>query len=206
MPGGTSLHLEAILSKVRREIGVLFRNPDDQLFNPTVYDEIAYSLRTLGVVEEKVKNKVREVAEKLGISHLLSRSPFRLSVGEKKKVALASVLAYEPNILFLDEPTSNLSSVDVEVVSKIIWETREEGKTVIIASHDLEFILQNSDYVYIMNNGQIKLKCKSEDLVKENIVENAGLKKPLLFKVIKELNIDYGKVLDILRKLRKKSR
>ena len=157
-------------------------------------------------MEEKVKNKVREVAEKLGISHLLSRSPFRLSVGEKKKVALASVLAYEPNILFLDEPTSNLSSVDVEVVSKIIWETREEGKTVIIASHDLEFILQNSDYVYIMNNGQIKLKCKSEDLVKENIVENAGLKKPLLFKVIKELNIDYGKVLDILRKLRKKSR
>ena len=200
------LPLENIVSKVRREIGVLFQNPDDQLFNPTVYDEIAYSLRTLGVVEEKIKSRVEDVAERLRISHLLNRSPFRLSVGEKKKVALASILAYEPNVLFLDEPTSNLSSTDVEIVSKTIWEAKSKGKTVIVASHDLEFILQNSDYVYVVNNGQVKMECRSDDLVKENVIENVGLKKPLLFEVIKELNISYEKVLNILREMRKKFR
>lgn len=201
-----SLPLENIISKVKREIGVLFQNPDDQLFNPTVYDEIAYSLRTLGIVEEEIKNRVKDVVEMLRISHLLNKSPFRLSIGEKKKVALASILAYKPNVLFLDEPTSNLSSTDVEIVSKVIWKAKSEGKTVIIASHDLEFILQNSDYVYVVNDGQVKLNCRSEDLVKENIIEYAGLKKPLLFKVIRELNISYERVLDILRVLREKTR
>lgn len=199
-----NLPLESVFHKVRKEIGVLFQNPDDQLFNPTVYDEIAYSLRTLGMKEEEIRGKVEAAAERLKITNLLSRSPFRLSVGEKKKVALASILVYEPNILFLDEPTSNLSGADVELLSKIVWEARDKGKTVIVASHDVEFALQNTDYVYVLNNEEIKVKCKGTDLLKEDIIEKADLRHILLLKIAKELNIDYNVIVSILKKLRRK--
>jgi len=200
-----NLPLEKIFHKVRREIGVLFQNPDDQLFNPTVYDEIAYSLRTLGIKEDEIKEKVKVIAEKMKITSLLGRSPFRLSVGEKKKVALASILIYDPNILFLDEPTSNLSSADIEFLNKIVWEAKDKGRTVIVASHDLEFALQNADYVYILNKGEIKVKCRNIGLLRKDIIEKAGLKHLLLFKIAKELNVSHNTLLSILKKLRQKS-
>jgi len=191
--------LEDILSKVKKHIGILFQDPNDQLFNSTVYDEIAYALRSLGLNEEVTKERVLNIAKQLKVNHLLDRPPFRLSVGEMKKVALASVLVYNPNVILLDEPTANLDFEGVEVVKNIVLKAKNEGKTVVLASHDLDFILQVSDKIYIVNDGQVKVKCKPTDLLRDEVLSKVNLYPPLIYSLIRRLNLDHNELLKLIR-------
>lgn len=141
------------LPEARRKIGLMFQNPDDQIFNSTVYDELAFALRQIYSSTVEVDRIVRGVAEKLDITHLLNRPPYRLSMGEKRVVTLASIIAYNPDILLLDEPTANVSLKIAEKIKSMIMEFKRSGKAVVVASHDVEFIAETSDRIYIMNNG-----------------------------------------------------
>jgi len=163
---------------------VLFQNPDDQLFNPTVYDEIAYALRSLGVPEDEVRARVEETAERLGLQELLDRPPYRLSVGQRRLVALASILVYNPDVLLLDEPTANLDRYGVEAIANTIREAVEQGKTVVMASHDLDTIAELSTETCILQDGRAECKPTLKALA-EGLFEETPLPLPLCIRLFR---------------------
>ncbi len=179
------------LPEARRRIGLVFQDPDDHLFNSTVYDEIAFTLRQILPAEEADK-KVVEVAERFRLSSLLDKPPYKLSIGEKRKVTLASILAYNPEVLLLDEPTANLSIKSIEEVEKIVVEARSAGKAVVVASHDIEFVAKVANRVYILNNGSTLggLDTKSM-LTNESLLTLADMKPPIVLQAIKLLKLRF---------------
>ncbi len=166
------------LPGARRRIGILFQNPDDQLFNPTVYDEIAYSLRTLGLGEDEVHSRVEAAARRLRVEGLLGEAPHRLSAGQKRLVALASILAYDPEVLLLDEPTTGLDSAHRRRIIEVMRGHASRGGTVIYATHDYDAVLQAASRVCgFTSHGA--LECASiEEALEAGLLEKAGIPQP----------------------------
>ena len=133
----------------RQRVGFIFQNSDSQLFSATVWDEVAFGPLQLGYSPEQVKNRVGETLELLGISNLADRAPYRLSGGEKKKVAIACVLVVNPEVLILDEPTNGLDPRTQYWLVELLVSLRQAGKTLIIATHDLDIVEEISDRVII---------------------------------------------------------
>jgi cobalt/nickel transport system ATP-binding protein len=134
----------------RKEIGVLFQNADAQLFNPTVEDEIAFGPMQLNDPPETVRRKVAEAIRIFKLRALAGRPPFALSGGEKKKVALASVLVMDPQILLLDEPTAGLDPRSSRILVDLILEAQERGKTVITATNDLHTVAEIASRILVL--------------------------------------------------------
>lgn len=126
----------------RKEVGILFQNPDAQLFNNTVEEEIAFGPLQMNDPPEEVDRKVRETIRNFGLEELADRPPFELSGGEKKKVAVASVLVMDPSVLLLDEPTAGLDPRSSRELVDTILAAEEQGKTVITATHDLHIVAE----------------------------------------------------------------
>lgn len=147
--------LRSQLPEARRRIGVLFQDPDDQLFNPTVREELLFALEQLGLGEAEKSRRVSEVSELLGITHLVGRPTHALSMGEKRRVALASVLVYEPEFLLLDEPTANLDPRFTAQLVRVICSARAKGGGVLIATQDSDFALALADRVAVLREGSI---------------------------------------------------
>ncbi len=183
--------LDKQLPEARRRMGLVFQDPDDQLFNPTVYDELAFAPRQLGYSEEDVKKMVEDLAGRLGLSGLLGRPPYKLSMGEKRKVALASVLVYNPELLLLDEPTANLSAKSVEELVEMIGGFREDGKAVVVTSHDVEFVARVADRVYVLYDGiTLGGGAAREVLTDEGFLRLADAEPPYAFRVAKNLGLE----------------
>ena len=124
----------------RRRVGLVFQNPDVQLFNPTVFDEVAYGPLQMGWQEAEIRDRVRATLDFMGISHLQSRPPFRLSGGEKKRVSLASIIVLDPEVLLLDEPTSTLDPKSSSQLVDLIQQWKGTSKTVLTATHQLDIV------------------------------------------------------------------
>ncbi len=161
------------IKSMRKEIGILFQNPDSMIFNPTVYDEIAFSPKIFGF--DNVEKRVLKIAKEFKIEHLLKKSPLYLSGGEKQKVMLASVLVYEPKLLLLDEPTS---AMDPKTTGWLIDFLLELDITTLIATHDIGFAYESSEEVVVIDSehnfiykGDIKELMKDlEILQKANLI------------------------------------
>lgn len=165
--------LQGQLPHARRRIGVVFQDPDDQLFNPSVIDELMFTLDQLGLTREEKESRVRDVASKLNLSHLLERPVFSLSFGEKRRVALASTLVYNPDYILLDEPTANLDPQNVNSFLKILCRLKEEGKGILLATQDVELARSLADVIYIIYDG--KIVWSGEVMIPDDILERAGL-------------------------------
>lgn len=148
--------LSTQLPQARIKLGITFQDPEDQFFNATVYDEIAFALRQLRIPEGIIRNKVTEVVEALNIAHLLNRPPYKLSGGEKVRVALASVLVYDPEILLLDEPTAYLTTNAKSELMKLLENLRDSGKTIVVVTNDSEVIKYRIDESYLLDNGVLR--------------------------------------------------
>ena len=135
----------------RSKVGLVFQNPDVQLFCPTVKEDIVFGPLQLGVEKDEVKRRLERLAESLGIIELLERMPHQLSVGEKRKVAIASTLAIEPEVIILDEPTAGLDPQTTRHIIDIILRYNAQGKTIITATHDLHIVEEISDKTYVFN-------------------------------------------------------
>lgn len=146
------LNDEVFSRKFRSKVGFVFQNPDVQLFCPTVEEDISFGPLHLGVNLDVVKKRVNDLADSLGIMSLLRRSAHQLSVGEKRKVAIASTLAVDPEVLLLDEPTAGLDPQTARHIIDIIIEANARGKTIITATHDLHIVEEIADTIYIMSN------------------------------------------------------
>jgi len=157
------------LPGARRRIGVLFQDPDDQLFNPTVREELLFALDQLGLSGEEKKRRVAEVSELLGIAHLMGRPTYALSLGEKRRVALASILVYDPEFLLLDEPTANMDPRSAAQLVRIACDARARGKGVLIATQDSSLALALADWVVVLRDGSVAWEGKhlAPDLLEE---------------------------------------
>jgi len=149
------MHEEAVAQAFRRRVGLVFQNPDVQLFNPTVFDEIAFGPLQLGWSKADIRAAVDNVAREFRIDHLKDRSPHRLSGGEKKRVALASVLVVDPDVLLLDEPTAALDPRSVSEMVDFLISCRGSGRTVVTATHDLAILEEIADRCYVLQNGKV---------------------------------------------------
>ena len=161
---------EENIEEVRKNVGFLFQDPDIFLFNSTVFDELRYVPSQLEWSEEKIKEEISKIAEEFKISGILKKPPFRLSGGEKKRVALASVLIYSPKILFLDEPFAN---VDAKTKRKILEILETYDGTVVFTSHELELVESLADRIIVMS---LEKKVIAEtDKLNEEILRKADL-------------------------------
>lgn len=150
------------LNSIRKKVGVVFQNPDDQLFMNKVYDDIAFGPRNYKLTEEKVKEKVEKVMKELNIEKLKDRSPNNLSGGEKRKVAIATVLSMEPSIILFDEPTSFLDPKGKRILIETL---RGINTTKIIATHDLDMVKDNCKRVIVLKEGQVVADGKPKEIL-----------------------------------------
>ncbi len=143
---------EKHLKEIRRRVGLVFQNPDDQLFSPTVFDDVAFGPMSMGCAEEEVRQRVRRALEQVGMSSHERRSSHHLSVGEKKRVAIATVLSMSPEVLVIDEPTSSL---DPRGRWELIELLRELPQTKVIATHDLEMVQALCQRAILLAGGRV---------------------------------------------------
>jgi cobalt/nickel transport system ATP-binding protein len=140
------------VNEIRKQIGLVFQNPDDQLFTPQIYDDVAFGCRNMGLPEDEVKKRVDETLTHLKINHLRNRSPIKLSAGEKRMAAIAAVLAMHPSILMLDEPTAFLDPKAKRALSATLNALQHPK---IVATHDIAFAKEVCNRVIALKNGQI---------------------------------------------------
>jgi cobalt/nickel transport system ATP-binding protein len=149
------LQEEAFFYSFRRRVGLVFQNPDVQLFNPSVFDEVAFGPLQLRWPKAQIRERVEAALESMGISHLRDRPPHRLSGGEKKRVALASVLVTDPEVLLLDEPSAALDPLSQSQIVDLLLSWKNGSKTVITATHDLDTLEDIADRCYVFEGGRI---------------------------------------------------
>lgn len=145
---------EAVL---RQKMAYIFQNPDDQVFATTVKEDILFGLVQFGFTQDEQDKRLNEVVELLKIDHLLKKNPRHLSYGEKRRVALAGVLVMEPEIIFFDEPMAFLDPPGRELFMSILDKLYKQGKTLVIATHDLNFAAEWGERYILLNNGQISM-------------------------------------------------
>lgn len=149
----------------RRKVGLVFQNSEVQLFNPTVYDELAFGPLQLGWDKARITQRIDAMLEQFGIAHLRHRSPNRLSGGEKKRVALASVLIIEPEVLLLDEPCSGLDPLSQGNMVRFLRESR--GRTLITATHDLAVVSDIADDCIVLREGRVAARGRAEAILSD---------------------------------------
>lgn len=157
-PGGGSVHVsgmaveKANLSEIRRRVGLVFQDPDDQLFSPTVRDDVAFGPRNLGLRGDDLEERVVEALDAVGMGDFAARPPHHLSFGQRRRVALATVLAMRPEILVLDEPSSNLDPYSRRELADIL---RSLDVTLMMVTHDLPYALELCERSMILSDGVI---------------------------------------------------
>ena len=165
------------LPMIRQQMGMVFQDPDDQLFMTTVYDDVAFGPRNYQLSEQEVEKRVTMALDLVGIPHLKDRAPFRLSGGEKRAAVIASVLSMEPDILIMDEPTSAL---DPKSRRRLISLLNSFEHTKIITSHDLDTIVETCRRIIVIKAGEIVADGKTMDILTNvELLDRSGLEMPL---------------------------
>jgi cobalt/nickel transport system ATP-binding protein len=174
---GDALLTSQNLNNVRRTVGMVFQNPDDQLFMPTVFDDVAFGPLNLGLTPEEVERKVTEALQTVGVEHLKRRPPYKLSQGEKRAVSIATVLAMSPDILVMDEPTSSL---DPKSRRRLIELLKTFHHSKIIATHDLDMALDLCERTLVIHEGRVVADGPTQKIFQdEALLRESCLEKPL---------------------------
>jgi energy-coupling factor transport system ATP-binding protein len=200
---------ETSVAKLARNVGFVFQNPDHQLFCESVEEEIAFGLRNFGFEEALTKKRVEWALNLLDLAQYRQTSPFLLSGGERKRVALASVLAWDPKTVVLDEPTIGQDHQQKEKLRQFIVQLNTQGKTVVVVTHDVEFVAESNPRVVLMAEGKIVADGLAvEILTNEELVAKASIVPPQISQIFLQLAdlefptniIDVYQARDVLRK------
>ncbi|WP_370005113.1 ATP-binding cassette domain-containing protein [Methanothermobacter sp. KEPCO 2] len=185
------------LIEVRQKVGIVFQNPDDQLFAPRVDEDVAFGPLNMGLDEDEVEERVKDALRKVGMSGYEDRPPHHLSGGEKKRVAIAGILAMKPDIMILDEPTSGLDPRGASQILRLLHELNEEGMTIIISTHDVDLAPLYSDRIYIISGGEIISEGTPGDVFSDiDTIRGANLRLPRIAHLVeilqKEDDLPFG--------------
>lgn len=180
-----------VLKPLRKKAGLVFQFPEYQLFEETIEKDIIFGPTNFGMSEEEAKERAGKVLKLVGLDEsYLERSPFELSGGQKRRVAIAGILAMEPDILVLDEPTAGLDPQGAKEMLELFKKFQESGKTVIMVSHDMNHVLQYCDHVVVMNHGEVERYCDVDELFSErDYLESMSIDLPVITDFIQELNM-----------------
>lgn len=195
------------------KIGFVFQNPFTQIsgVKDTVFEEIAYGLENLAVEKEEIIKRVNETLQLLEIEHLKDKNPQKMSGGQKQRVALASIIVMDPEILVIDEPTSQLDPKGTQDIFKIINIMAKKGKTIILVEHKLELIAEYAEKIVVLDEGKIILSGDKKEILNNRLLEEKGIGMPqyskLFYELIKvgkakfeEIPITKGKTVELLKK------
>ena len=170
-------------SKLKKKVGMVFQFPEYQLFSETVLKDVMFGPKNFGFSEEEAKERAIKALQDVGIPEsYFDKSPFELSGGEKRRVAIAGIIASEPDILILDEPTAGLDPKGKKEILELIAAYHKTGKTVIVVTHDMDIVLEYSEKVIVLNNGKLIDILSPDELFKKENLEELSLEMPNLIK------------------------
>lgn len=179
------------VASLARKVGLVFQNPDHQLFAETIEKELSFALVNFGLPPDEIKRRTEWAISEFELSQYAGRSPFMLSGGERKRLALASVLCYGPEVLILDEPTTGQDNRQKVRMASLLHKLNQQGKTVLVVTHDMEFVSDYIPRVVVMSHGRVIADGQSGDvLVRRDILERASLVPPQLAEISWELGLD----------------
>lgn len=168
---------------VRSRVGLVFQDPDDQIFSSTVQEDVAFGPRNLGLTPAEVQERVRSALAAVGMLAYREKPPYHLSYGQKKRVAIAGVLAMEPEIIVMDEPMAYLDPAGQLGVQAILDRLHQQGKTLIVATHDVDFAASWAEVVILLKEGRLLAQGGPELLLDESVVDAADLRLPLVAQI-----------------------
>ena len=172
------------LHSLRKEVGIVFQFSSYQLFEETIEDDVAFGPMNFGVKKEEALKIAHECLKTVGIDEsYYKKSPFEVSGGQKRRVAIAGILALQPKILVLDEPTTGLDPQGAREMLTLFKELNEKGTTIILVTHDVNIVFEYATDVIVMNEGKVEIHCTPEELFKED-VEKYSLETPLIQKTV----------------------
>ncbi len=175
---------------IRRKVGLVFQDPDDQVFSGTIWEDVEFGPRNLKMSEEEIEEVCRAALGSVGMLEYKDRPPYQLSYGQKKRVALAGILAMKPDIIVLDEPMSYLDPAGQDDLAGILQGLHFMGKTILLSTHDVNFAASWADMIVLLKDGELLADGGLELLVNEELVRKAKLHLPIitrLFKMLPEL-------------------
>ena len=176
------------VAALARTVGFVFQNPDHQLFSETVEEEVAFALKNFGFEEEAIQKRITWALNLLGLTQYRKTSPFLLSGGERKRVALASVLAWDPQILILDEPTIGQDYQQKEKLRQFIVQMQAQGKTIVIVTHDVEFVAECNPRVMLMKEGKIVADGEGKEILTNlEALAQSSIVLPQIAQIFKQL-------------------
>ncbi|MDE5413693.1 ATP-binding cassette domain-containing protein [Alkalihalobacterium chitinilyticum] len=178
---------------IRQKVGLVFQDPDDQVFSGTVWEDVQFGPRNLGLTEEEVKEVCEVALGSVGMLEFKAKAPYHLSYGQKKRVAIAGILAMKPDVVILDEPMAYLDPKGQDEVAGLLQGLNFMGKTIILSTHDVDFAASWADIIILMKDGKVLMTGGPELLVDEESIRKANLHLPRiarLFRMIPNFEMD----------------
>lgn len=176
-------------SEMAGTVGYVFQNPEDQLFEATVSEEVAFGPKNIGMVKEQIEQSVLEALAQVGLSNYASTHPYNLTYGQRKMLAIASVLAMCPQIVVLDEPNAGQDLLGLTRLGEIVDQLRSEGRTVVLISHDVEFVARHADRIVIMYDGVVCAEGGTRGILSDSSkLASSGLRPPQATQLAIELH------------------
>ena len=176
------------LLEVRKKVGIVFQEPDNQLFSASVFQEISFGILNLGTEEETARKEVEQVIRELDITPFKDRPAHALSGGQKKQVAIADILVMHPQVMILDEPASALDAVHTKKVHELIRRLTEQGITVLMSLHDIDYAWSWADEIVLMDRGRVIRQGTPREVCEdEAALREAGLERPAVLRIYEKL-------------------
>lgn len=173
--------------EIRNKVGLVFQDPDDQVFAMTVWDDVAFGPLNMGLGRDEVKSRVEDALKLVGMWEFKDKAPHHLSFGQKKRVAIAGVVAMDPEVIILDEPTAYLDPGGQDVLMEILAGFYERGKTILLATHDMDLAAEWADRIIVIKSGRTLAEGGKELLVNKDIVSQANLRLPIVAQIFSRL-------------------
>ncbi|MFV8828930.1 ATP-binding cassette domain-containing protein [Alkalihalobacterium sp. APHAB7] len=170
---------------IRQKVGLVFQDPDDQVFSGTVWEDVQFGPRNLGLTEQEVKEVCEVALGSVGMLEFKSKAPYHLSYGQKKRVAIAGILAMKPDVVILDEPMAYLDPKGQDEVAGLLQGLNFMGKTIILSTHDVDFAAAWADIIILMKDGKVLMTGGPELLVDEESIRKANLHLPRIARLFR---------------------
>lgn len=188
--GEPVVYKKSYIRELRRKIGIVFQDPDDQLFSASVYQDISFGAMNMKLPKEEVERRVNEAMERVQITDLKDKPTHALSFGQKKRAAIAGILVMKPEVIILDEPTAGLDPMSVSELMRLLEGIcKNEGTTIILSTHDIDVVPIYSDYIYVINKGEILTHGTSGEIFSNpELLRKNGLRLPRISHLLEILN------------------
>lgn len=186
-------HNKKDLTLLRKEVGFVFQDPDNQIIAPTVESEISFGLININLSKDVIKDRITKSMEELNLTRYKKSPPHYLSGGEKKRVTIADILVMEPKVILFDEPTSSLDGINTFVFEDILKRQMEKGMTALISTHDLNFVWRWASRVIVFHQGEIVGDDTPENIFKnDSLLKRTSLNKPEMLRTVEIINSIHG--------------